>query len=209
MEVELALLSIVGILAVGALSPGPSFVLVAQKSISLSRRDGIACALGLGLGAALLVLFALLGLHAILMAAPVLYMVFKIAGGLYLVYLAYRIWQGSKQGVNNELDKLNKSGFKRSFLTGLFTQLSNPKTTVVFASTFAAFLPQDTAFSQSWVLMPSMFLVDFVWYSIVAFSLSATTPRQIYLHAKKWIDRTTSGIIGVLGLKLIFGARTS
>ena len=45
-----ALLSILGTIAVGAMSPGPSFVLVVRTSAAVSRRDGLAAALGMGIG---------------------------------------------------------------------------------------------------------------------------------------------------------------
>ena len=41
-----AMLSILGTLAIGAMSPGPSFVVVVRASAGLSRRDGLASALG-------------------------------------------------------------------------------------------------------------------------------------------------------------------
>ena len=50
LELTLALLGILGALLVGAISPGPSFVVVAQTAISRSRADGLAAALGMGLG---------------------------------------------------------------------------------------------------------------------------------------------------------------
>jgi threonine/homoserine/homoserine lactone efflux protein len=50
MSAQLALLSILGTLAIGAISPGPSFVVVVRAAAALSRRDGLASALGMGLG---------------------------------------------------------------------------------------------------------------------------------------------------------------
>ena len=46
-----AVASILLAVLLGAMSPGPSFVLVARNSIGLSRRDGVATALGMGSGA--------------------------------------------------------------------------------------------------------------------------------------------------------------
>ena len=50
MQAAIILSGILGALLIGAISPGPSFVLVARTSIALSRRDGLAAALGMGLG---------------------------------------------------------------------------------------------------------------------------------------------------------------
>ena len=54
MGLEATYFAILGALMLGAMSPGPSFVVVAQRAVSLSRKDGIACAVGTGLSAAIL-----------------------------------------------------------------------------------------------------------------------------------------------------------
>lgn len=51
METLIALFGILGALLIGAINPGPSFVLVARTAIAVSRRDGLATALGMGIGA--------------------------------------------------------------------------------------------------------------------------------------------------------------
>jgi hypothetical protein len=60
------LLSIVATLSIGAMSPGPSFVLVSRIAVSRSRVDGLAAAIGMGLGGVLFSMLALAGLTALL-----------------------------------------------------------------------------------------------------------------------------------------------
>ena len=64
MNAPIAVLAIAGAIAVGAASPGPSFVMVVRTAIAKSRRDGIAAALGMGTGGVAFCLMALLGLQA-------------------------------------------------------------------------------------------------------------------------------------------------
>ena len=87
MDPTIALLSILGTIAVGAMSPGPSFVLVVRTSAALSRRDGLAAALGMGIGGLSFALLALAGLQALLMQVSWLYLILKLAGAAYLIYL--------------------------------------------------------------------------------------------------------------------------
>jgi len=96
MSAQLALLSILGTLAIGAISPGPSFVVVVRAAAALSRRDGLASALGMGLGGMVFSGLALGGLQALLMQVDWLYMALKVAGGAYLVYLGIRLWRGAR-----------------------------------------------------------------------------------------------------------------
>src|SRR5262250_3303955 len=97
MQELLSLGAVLGALAVGVISPGPSFVMVAKEAVSVSRANGLAAALGMGLGGTVFALVALAGLQAVLLAVPLLYSTLKVLGGLYLCYLGYRIYAGAKQ----------------------------------------------------------------------------------------------------------------
>ena len=69
MDAFIALGAILGAFLIGAISPGPSFVLVARISIARSRRDGLAAALAMGVGGVILGGLALVGLRALLLQA--------------------------------------------------------------------------------------------------------------------------------------------
>jgi threonine/homoserine/homoserine lactone efflux protein len=99
LEATVAILSILGTLLIGAISPGPSFVLVARTAVAASRRDGLAAALGMGVGGVVFGGLALLGLSAVLTQVPWLYAGFKLLGGLYLAYLAVRLWRGAARPI--------------------------------------------------------------------------------------------------------------
>ena len=200
----IAITSILGALLIGAMSPGPSFVLVVQTSITSTRRTGVAMALGLGVGSALFGIIALLGLQAILQNVTWAYFIFKIAGGCYLLYLAYKIWQGSNTSLEVNCPNTSSSkSYVKAFLLGLITQISNPKTAVVFASVFATFITDSFQIFHSIILLSLIFLMETVWYSIIATAFSSQKPRSIYLNAKKYIDRSAAAIIGFMGIKLI------
>jgi RhtB (resistance to homoserine/threonine) family protein len=200
----LALLAILGALAIGAISPGPSFVLVVRTSIAQSRRDGLAAALGMGAGGVVFAALALLGLQALLMQAAWLYLALKVAGGAYLIYLGIRLWRGAGAPLTVGVDN---SGIEavpgRSFLMGLITQLSNPKTAVVYASIFAALLPAQPPFWLILLLPPLAFLVEAGWYSVVALLFSSPRSRSAYLWSKRWIDRAAGAVLCALGVRLI------
>src|SRR6185437_13522301 len=87
--------AILGVLAVGTVSPGPRFVFVARTSIARSRRDGLAAALGMGAGGVIFALLALLGLRAVLVEHGWVYAALRLAGGIYLLYLALGLWRGA------------------------------------------------------------------------------------------------------------------
>jgi threonine/homoserine/homoserine lactone efflux protein len=204
-----SLLAIVGALAIGVISPGPSFVMVARVAVSTSRPSGIAAALGMGLGGVVFAVAALLGLQAVLLAIPALYMGLKVLGGLYLCYLGYRIFSGAKESLHVDGSETRQpASLHRSFLLGFTTQVSNPKTAIVYASVFAAFLPSAFSVSFALSLLFVVFVIEAGWYAIVAALLSSSGPRRAYLSCRAWIDRAAGTVMVALGLKLISSAYT-
>ena len=215
MNTTLSLLGIAGAMAVGAMSPGPSFVMVGRTAVA-SRRDGLASALGMGAGGLVFAIAALAGLQAAFLAVPGLYLAIKGFGGAYLVYLGVRIWRGARQplamaaavppGGTSAGAQGSGAHPLRTFLVGLATQVSNPKTAVVYASIFAAFLPRDVPLVLALSVPVIIFCIETGWYTVVALALSSAAPRSAYLRYKAWIDRAAGGVMGLLGLRLVWSA---
>lgn len=207
MNVPSALLAIVAALLVGAMSPGPSFVVVARNSLCLSRGSGVATAMGMGAGGVCFGGVALAGLYTVLSSAAWLYAMLKMAGGAYLLYLALRIWRGASMPLALDQSLVaDKAGWQRSFWMGLSTQLTNPKTAIVYGSIFAALLPLTPPLWCYVVLPILVFAIEAGWYTTVAICLSSPPFRHRYLGAKAWIDRLASVAIATLGLRLVIAA---
>ena len=200
-----ALLGIAATITVGAISPGPSFVMVARTAVSKSRADGIAAAFGMGAGGLTFAAAALLGLHGMLLAAPSLYIAFKIAGGIYLAYLGFRIWQSAKQSlaVNTCESNVRTKAVARTFASALATQLSNPKAAVIYASVFAAFMPTTPTLGFDLAVICAVFLIEAGWYTLVVRALSSERARAAYVRFKVWIDRMAGGVMVALGFRLL------
>lgn len=207
MESFLILCSISFALVLGAVSPGPAFIYVAKNSIAVSRKHGLFTALGTGTGAALFGLLAVLGLQAILLAVPSAYLILKICGGIYLLWLAYKIIRHAKEPISMNNDSTTRMSFSQAYRSGLVVQLSNPKIAIILASVFTALLPKEIPTYYYFVLPILCFFIDAGWYSLVAMALSAEKPRQVYLKFKKVFDRIAGGVMTILGIKLIFGMK--
>lgn len=195
-----ALLAVLGALLLGAMSPGPSFVVVVRTAVGGSRRAGLATALGMGAGGVVFSVLALVGLYAVLEAVPWVYAGLQVAGGAYLLLLAVRIWRsaGVPPGTGPQIPDRT-----RAFRLGLTTQLSNPKTAVVYGSIFAALLPHDRPLWVTLAVPPLVFAVEAGWYSLVALGFSRPRPRAAYARVQGVIDRVAAAVIGALGLRLL------
>ena len=201
--ITLITIGFVQLLAV--ISPGPSFLITAQTAVARSRLDGIKIALGLGAGSLVWSTAALLGLNALFRLHQWLFVGMKVAGALFLLWIAIQIFRHAEDPV--EISDNNGEAAKRNpFLRGFLTQISNPKVAVFFGSIFVAMLPQDV---PAWMVVALVAIVttnEIVWYTLVALCFGSGPVRRFYLGAKAWIDRVTGLFLGGLSLRLLMRA---
>lgn len=197
------LVAIAAALLGGAMSPGPSFLIVAQNSLSKSRAHGIATSIGTGLGAALFALLAALGVTTLLEQTPTAYFVFRVVGGVYLLWLAYRIFKGATQPLAEGPEQgLSEGGLITALLKGFIVQTSNPKTIFIIASIFSAVMPDEPPVNTALYVTLIAFTIDFGWYAVVAMSLSKKSSRDFYKRMKVYFDRVAACLLFLLSIKL-------
>lgn len=202
----LTLVSIGAVQLLAVMSPGPSFLITARTAVAQSRIAGIKVAMGLGAGAAVWAIAALFGLHLLFAQVPMLYTAMQFAGGLFLLWIAYKIIRHAAEPI--QLDAIAGVAEKDNpFLKGFLTQVTNPKVVVFFGSVFIAMLPQDIPLWMMLALVAIVSFNDFWWYSAVSLFFGSGPVRNFYLRAKMWIDRATGLFLGSLGVRLLWAAR--
>lgn len=203
MTSDLIAVSAIGVaILFGAMSPGVSFLLVARMAMSSSRRAALSVAAGMGFGASVFAAIALAGLHTLLTLVPSLYTGLKVAGGCYLLWLALKMFRRPSNRFNDSVGKEEVS-VSKAFMTGVFTQISNPHTALVFASIFSAALSKNIQ-PVMYIILPTMaFVIDVLWYAVVACLLSTDGPRQAYIKYRKFIDKLSGGVMAFLGIRLL------
>lgn len=200
----IALAGILAAILLGAISPGPSFVVVARTAVASSRTHALATALGIGMGGFTFALLAVLGLRTALSDVPWVYLALKTAGGAYLAYVAISLWRDAAKpvAIGPKLRETEAGDVVRAVGRGLTTQISNPKTAVVYGSVFAALLPANPPLWLEAPLPPLIFTVETAWYGAVALTLATPGPRHGYLRAKTIADRVAATAIGALGFRM-------
>lgn len=205
MDALVALLGLAVVHLLAVASPGPSTVLVVQTA-AVSRRRGLISAFAMMLGALAWASAALFGLQALFAQFAWLYVVFQVAGGLFLIYLAVMIWRHARDPLP-EIEVLAGGSDWQVFTRALLLQLSNPKIMVFFGSIFLSVLPHDMpAWMQATVLALVAF-DEFTWFALLALTFSGGTARAFYRRAKFWIERFMGGALALLGLRLALSAR--
>ena len=197
-----SLLTLAAIHLLAASSPGPSFLFVGQAAASRSRRAGLVAALAMGVGATVWAAAALLGLAALFERVAALYRVAQIAGGLYLVYIAFRIAQNASVPLPTA-QRSHEENLARGFLGALRVQLANPKVAVFFGSIFITILPRDASLGFRLAVLLIVLVDEVLWYSFVAYVLSLPRVRAAYARFKSKADRITAAFLGLFGLRLV------
>jgi RhtB (resistance to homoserine/threonine) family protein len=199
----LATIGLVHLLAV--MSPGPSFLITARTAVARSRADGIKVALGLGAGSVVWSAAALLGLNLLFREFHWLFVGMKVAGALFLLWIAYQIFRHAEDPVELSGEARAESAHD-PLVRGFLTQIANPKVVVFFGSIFVAMLPGAP---PTWMIVALIVMITFneiVWYSLVSLFFGSAPVRRGYLAVKRWMDRVTGLFLGILGLRLLWRA---
>ncbi|WP_345830839.1 LysE family translocator [Erwinia sp. HDF1-3R] len=134
------------------LTPGPNMIYLISRSLCQGRRAGYISLSGVALGFIFYMLCAAMGITALIMAVPLAYDALRIAGALYLLYMAWQAIFGGRSPF--QLRNLPPDSDPKLFTMGLLTNLLNPKTAVIYLS----LLPQFIRPEQGQVLMQSLIL---------------------------------------------------
>lgn len=121
------------------LTPGPNMLYLISRSICQGPLAGLMSLGGVALGFVFYMLSAAMGITALVVAVPYAYDALRIAGALYLAYLA---WNALKPGAAPvfQIRDLAKDSPRKLFLMGLFTNLLNPKAAVLYLSLLPQFI---------------------------------------------------------------------
>jgi len=185
-----------------AISPGPSFVLALRTSATDGFRTATALALGYGVAAATMAAAALLGLSVLFAAMPWLFGGLKLVGGLFLIYIAIVMWRHAPEPLATIDADTKPRSLRSAFGLGVVTMLSNPKGIVFFGAVFAGLLPLGATLGDKIIVVAAVFVVETLWYFLVAWAFSTAPARAAYTRWKTTLDRSLGAVLGVLGARI-------
>lgn len=189
---------------IALISPGPDFAVVLKNSLLYSRRTALFTAVGIASGAIIHVMYTLLGLGFVLDDYPWVLDVIKYLGAAYLVYLGVKGLMTKKESL--ELGSLRHSrdiGGRQGFSNGVLTNLLNPKCAMFFISLFAVAISSDVPVPIMISYVAIVFIETVLWFSIVAFVLTAKSTREKFASQAHWISRLCGVILLGLGVRFI------
>ncbi|MEH7459684.1 LysE family translocator [Bacillus sp. JJ1127] len=202
------------------LSPGIDTALVTKNTITFSTKGGLLTALGIASGilvhtiaTGILVhtIATGLGLSLLLMQSAKLFVIIKVIGAVYLIFLGISSFKNSNQDhvrVGKSTVTSSYDVFSRLYRQGILTNVLNPKVALFFLT----FLPQFTNTTQSF--FPQALLLGLIYsgltlgWFICYISIMKLFRTWILKSAvQRIMERITGVVLICLGLKLAMGTK--
>ncbi|MHC0510403.1 LysE family translocator [Achromobacter aegrifaciens] len=196
---ELIAVALITILAV--ISPGPDFAMVTRNSYLFGRRTGLICALGIALGVQVHVFYTMFGVSLLAHYAQPVLLGIKLAGACYLVYMGWKTFFNRTQ-VSRDLSARPPISGWQALYSGFLTNALNPKTTLFVVSTYTQVVSPGTPLSWQFGYGLFMSLAHWIWFGVVACSVSSPFLRRMLLDHQLAADRVVGAVLMALGAGL-------
>jgi len=159
-----------GVVLVATISPGPAVFLALKNG---ARHNYLKALFGVLGNITALLLFAslsALGLGAILLASPKLFLVIKLVGSVYLCYLGVKLWWARATPHTSSTDEPSTPSVTSNltvYQEGLLVGVTNPKTIIFFGALF----PQFISIEQGFILQFSILALTIAFFSFLFLAL--------------------------------------
>ena len=194
---------------VGAASPGPSNLAIMSIAMREGRRAALVFAVGVVCGAAFWAVLAALGLSAVLATWSQFLIAMKIAGGLYLLWLAVRSARSAlrRDSATPTTPAAGAETPRRFYLRGVAMHLTNPKAIFVWMSIVSLSLPANAGAAHALTVAGGCLVVAVGVFGGYALLFSMARVRRGYLRVRRWFDGVVAAAFAAAGIKLLAGAR--
>ncbi|WP_340118243.1 LysE family translocator [Pelagibius sp. 7325] len=194
-------------------SPGPSTLFIVNNAIAHGWRRALAALSGDLLAIALLATLSVVGLGALLLAYPVAFLVLRLAGASYIIWLGWTFLRSAPRQENPSMERAREKGHGGSglalWLHSFGVGISNPKAVLFFAALFPQFIPAGSGPSVLALLVASFLAVKLI--VLGGYALGARHLVRLLRapeHARR--GRMLTGMIFVaFGVLMIWSALTA
>jgi threonine/homoserine/homoserine lactone efflux protein len=196
-----------GVAALIIILPGPDMALVLQNGLARGRRAAIETALGINAGLLVWAVAAALGLAALLHASAPAFMLLKLAGAAFLVWLGLRALNEARRG-SPDASAVPRRRKTSPFRQGFLSNLLNPKIALVFTTLIPQFVdPGDPAVAQTLLLAAIFIVIGLGWltsYALLVAKVGALLKRSV---VRRGLNAVTGTVLTALGVRLAFERR--
>ena len=199
------LLLVYGAYLVATASPGPSNMAIMAIAMSQGCRAALAVATGVVAGSMTWAFFAATGLSAVLATWADALFAIKIAGGLYLLYLAYRSGRSaiapSRSGTEQVVSP--RSSYRMLFCRGLLLHIANPKAILAWIAIMSLAMEPGMPLWTFQAIIAGCALLGIMVFGGYALAFSTSIMVRGYRKASRWLEASLSLFFGFAGFRLL------
>jgi RhtB (resistance to homoserine/threonine) family protein len=208
MGIDLAPFLVISVLLI--LIPGPDTAIVTKHALLAGRRGGVFAAIGVATGLAIWTLAAAVGVAAVLRASAVAFLVLKIAGAVYLVWMGIQLLRAHAVVAPPEGDVrvVDSRVARRAVRQGLLSDLSNPKIAIFFTSFLPQFVHGDSHGFASLLVLGAIFCaLTLLWLLFYGYLVGHGSTVLRRPAVRRALDRFTGVVLVAFGIRLAFEHR--
>ena len=188
-------------------SPGPAVLLAISNSIAVGPRRAMISSMGNGFGLFIISGVAMAGMGVVLATSATAFMLLKLAGALYLVYLGIKQWRSKTSIVADApvaLGAANPNSFWKLFRQGLTVALTNPKAILFFSALFPQFITPGEPVAIQFTVLTTSFVACAMLAHLFYANLARLLKTQLATPGRaKLFNRISGGAFVLLGLSLL------
>ena len=179
--------------------PGPTILLVVSYGLGQGWRAALPTAIGVALGDFTAMTLSMLGIGAMLQASATLFIVLKLAGAAYLVWLGIGLWRAG--GTLKAEPKRDAATAVRMIGHAWLVTALNPKSITFFVAFLPQFLDRTGDFWTQMAIFESTFLV-LATANAFTYGLMASRARALVTNprAVRIVNRTGGTLLIGAGL---------
>jgi threonine/homoserine/homoserine lactone efflux protein len=182
-------------------TPGPDTALTIRNTLMGGRRPGVFTAAGVSAGQAVWTLATATGIAALLAASEPAFLVVKIAGSAYLIWLGAQALLAAIRGRPRHVAAVERRrlGPGKALRQGLLNNLGNPKMAAFFPSLLLQFAGSFSALLALGLVFSAM---TFVWLTAYAFAVARAGDFLGRSRIRRAIEAVTGAILVALGFRV-------
>ena len=190
-----------------SITPGMCMTLALTLGMSIGYRKTLWMMLGELAGVAMVAITAVIGIAAVMVQFPWLFLTLKFIGGVYLIYLGIQMWRSKgKLALNAGGETSGEIERKELVLQGFVTAIANPKGWAFMISLLPPFIDNSLDLTpQLIVLVAVILLFEFICMSLYALGGKGLTALLSRGKNVRILNRIAGSLMMLVGGWLFIG----
>ena len=177
-------ITIFSICLIGAVTPGPSLIIILYITNTKSLLSGVLASIGHGCGIFLYATISIFGINLLLQTVPFAIHTLQILGAFFLMFIGWKVLS-FKSTENRKTDQYKlPNSLLESYIIGFTSSLINPKVIIFFTAVFSQFINQNYSLQTKFSMSLLAGTIDAFWYILASFSITLLTV-QTYIKEKE------------------------